>query len=116
MGDDDEKYDPLEIVRYARGPAVFGFAPSTLKAKIDAGLVPAPIPLSQAGIALGWTREMITNHHINMAKLGAEKRAAAALMPAVKREKPAALIRANARKAAKTKKQKLRPAAKHVKT
>jgi hypothetical protein len=104
MGDDDEKYDPLEIVRYSRGRLVFGLAPSSIKAKIDAGLIPAPIPLSEDGAALGWTRQTIADYHARMAKLGAEKRAATALLPTEKREKPLALVNAK-------RKRKLRPAA-----
>jgi hypothetical protein len=89
----NESEDDLEIVRYARGPQVFGLGASTLKSKIDAGLIPRPIPLSADGAALGWTRGVIRQHHAKMAQLAAERRAAAALLPKEKRAKPVALVK-----------------------
>jgi hypothetical protein len=108
---DTLEFDPLEIVRYCKGPSVFGLKPSSLAAKIAAGDIPAPIPLSENGTALGWTRQTIADHHARMAALAAERRAAAALLPKEKGIKPPALVLANAKKAAKTKKLKLRPPA-----
>jgi len=95
-----DKFDPLEIVRYIDGPKVFGLRLSSLKAKIEAKEIPAPIPLSDNGRALGWTRQTIMDHHKRMAAL-AEERAKAA-PPKPKRAQPAALVR-------KVKKVKLRP-------
>src|SRR6187200_714942 len=83
--------DPLEIVRYVDGPKVFGLKPSALKAKIDAGKIPAPIPLSDSGRALGWTRQMIMNHHASMAALAEERRRAA--QPKAKQPQPGALAK-----------------------
>src|ERR1035437_9133740 len=68
-----DKFDPLEIVRFIDGPKVFGLKASALKAKIDAKEIPAPIPLSDNGPALGWTRAMIAAHHTRMAALAAER-------------------------------------------
>jgi hypothetical protein len=82
-------FDPLEIVRYVDGPKVFGLKPSALKAKIDAGEIEAPIPLSHSGRALGWTRQMVMNHHSRMAALAEERRKAA--KPKVKQPQPKAL-------------------------
>jgi hypothetical protein len=94
--------DPLEIVRYVNGPKVFGLKPSTLKAKIDAGEIEAPIPLSDSGRALGWTRQMVMNHHKRMAALAEARKKAA--MPKAKLPQPKAL-----RNVRKVKKTKLRP-------
>jgi len=47
-----DKFDPLEIVRFIDGQKVFGLKASALKAKIEAGEIPAPIPLSDNGRAL----------------------------------------------------------------
>ncbi len=109
---DTREYDPLEIVRYSKGPDVFGLKPSQLKAKIISGEIPRPIPLSENGTALGWTRQAIADHHAKMAKLAA----AAALIPKEKGIKPPALVKANAAKAARIKKQKLRPPSKQYRS
>jgi|SRR5882672_486099 hypothetical protein len=102
--DDTTKGDDLEIVRYGQGPRVFGLAASTLKSKIDNHEIPAPFPLSETGTALGWTKGMIRKHHERMAALAADRRAAAALVPAEKRIKPPALVKHQ-------RKRKLRPPA-----
>lgn len=93
------EFDPLEIVRFHDGPRVFGLGPSRLKEKIDRGEIPAPMPLSANGRAVGWTRQMIMNHHAKMAALAEERRKAAG--PKVKQPQPEAL--AKARKVKKTK-------------
>jgi hypothetical protein len=94
-------FDPLEIVRYVDGPKVFGLKPSALKAKIDAGKIPKPMPLSDGGRALGWTRQMVMDHHAKMAALAEERKKAA--MPKVRQPQPKAL-----RNVHKVKKVKLR--------
>jgi hypothetical protein len=104
------EFDPLEIVRYHDGPKVFGFAESTLKEKIDAGKIPAPIPLSDDGRALGWTRAMIMGHHAKMAALAEQRRKEAG--PKIKQPKPESL--ANVRKGVK--KMKLRTASLQART
>ena len=91
-----ENFDPLQIVRYVDGPKVFGLKPSALKAKIDAGKIPAPIPLSDSGRALGWTRQTIINHHARMAALAEERKKAAP--PKVKQLQPGALAKAHKEK------------------
>jgi hypothetical protein len=77
-------FDPLEIVRYVDGPKVFGLKPSTLKAAIVRGEIAPPIPLSETGRALGWTRQTIVDHHKRMAALAAERAKAAAEQPVKK--------------------------------
>ena len=99
------EYDPQEIVRYHDGPKVFGFKPSALKEKIDAGKIPAPIPLSDSGRALGWTRQMIMDHHARMAALAEERRKATP----VKQPQPPALAKANKIKKLKLKRPSARP-------
>jgi hypothetical protein len=63
----------LEIIRWADGPKVFGLGLSRLREKIIQGLIPQPIPLTADGRALGWTRQMIREHHEAMARLAAER-------------------------------------------
>ena len=84
-------FDPLEIIRFHDGPKVFGLGPSRLKEKIDAGEIEAPIPLSDSGRALGWTRQMVMNHQARMAALAEERKKAAE--PRVKQQQPAALAK-----------------------
>jgi len=79
-------------------------SPDDLKSKIDNHEIPAPFPLSETGTALGWTKGMIRKHHERMAALAADRRAAAALVPAEKRIKPPALVKHQ-------RKRKLRPPA-----
>ena len=104
MSDADtiNKFDPLQIVRLVHGEKVFGYKPSALKAKIEAGEVPAPIPLSDSGRAMGWTGQMVMDHHAHMAALAEERRDAA--KPKLKQPQPAALAAVH-----RTKKVKLRP-------
>lgn len=97
-----EQHDPLEIVRFVDGPKVFGLKPSALKAKIDAGEIEAPIPLTKSGRALGWTRATVMKHHADMAALR-DKRAKEA-PPKEKKEQPKALAAVQ-----RIKKTKLRP-------
>jgi hypothetical protein len=104
------EFDLLEIVRYVDGPKVFGLKPSALKAKIDAGKIPAPIPLSDDGRALGWTRQTIVNHHAAMAALAEERKKAA--QPKVKQPQPQAQALATVHKVRKVK---LRPPGNHPK-
>ena len=85
------EYDPLEIIRYYDGARFFGFKPSMLKEKIDAGAIPAPIPLSDGGRAMGWTRQMIADHHAEMIALAEERKQAEGAK--VTQPQPAALAK-----------------------
>jgi hypothetical protein len=46
--------EPNQIVRQKDGEKYFGFRPTQLKEKIEAGEIPALIPLSDSGRAKGW--------------------------------------------------------------
>jgi|ERR1035437_3295761 hypothetical protein len=101
MSDTTElNYDPLEIVRYIDGPKVFGLKASALKAKIEAKEIPVPMPLSDTGRALGWTRQTIMDHHARMEALAEER----AKIMKLKQTQPPALAAVH-----RVKKVKLRP-------
>jgi hypothetical protein len=93
----DDSNEDLSIIRWADGPRVFGLRPSRLREKIRAGEIPAPFPLSASGRALGWTQQMVREHHEAMARLAAER--------AKPQSEPAGLHKART----ETKKQKLTP-------
>lgn len=68
---------PFQIVRKHKGGPYFGYAPNQIDEKIKTGEIPAPIPLSATGRAMGWTGQMIIDHHAELMKLAAKRAAEA---------------------------------------
>jgi predicted DNA-binding transcriptional regulator AlpA len=64
--------DPHQIVRKGEGKKYFGFGPTQLDEKIKKHEIPAPIPLSNSGRAVGWTGAMIIEHHRQLAAAAAK--------------------------------------------
>ena len=55
--------EPNQTIRQSEGEKYFGYRHTQLKEKIDAGEIPAPIPLSDSGRAKGWLGSQIIEHH-----------------------------------------------------
>jgi predicted DNA-binding transcriptional regulator AlpA len=67
---------PDEIYRPHEARHFFGFKPTQLTEKIKAGEIPAPIPLSDSGRAVGWLGRQIIEWQAG--RLAAAKRSVAA--------------------------------------
>ena len=57
-----KELSPNEVVRFCEGEKYFGYKPTALREKIEEGEIPAPIPLSDTGRALGWFGHQIIDH------------------------------------------------------
>jgi predicted DNA-binding transcriptional regulator AlpA len=60
---DDLDLDPNEIIRPKDGRKYFGYGHSQLAELIKQGEIPPPFPLSETGVAKGWTGRQIIEHH-----------------------------------------------------
>jgi hypothetical protein len=94
---------PSKMYRTTLAPVLFGLGPQTLKAKILAGELPAPVPLTEGSRFEAWLGSQIIEHRERM-KLVAEERVKALREAAAAPVQPAA-----PRKPVKTKKMKLVP-------
>lgn len=63
---DVKELGPNDVVRWHEGKRYFGFKPTQLKIKILAGEIPAPIPLTDSGRALGWLGQQILDHQAKL--------------------------------------------------
>jgi predicted DNA-binding transcriptional regulator AlpA len=67
---------PDEIYRPHEARHFFGYRPTQLDEKIKAGEIPAPLPLSDSGRAVGWLGSQIIEWQAK--RVAAAKRSAAA--------------------------------------
>jgi predicted DNA-binding transcriptional regulator AlpA len=59
----DLSIDENEIFRPRQAAKFFGYSHSRLYELVKAGVIEAPIPLSELGAAVGWTGRQIILHH-----------------------------------------------------
>jgi hypothetical protein len=70
---DDLDLDPAEIFRPRQAFRYFGLGHSQVAEKVKSGELPAPIPLSANGTAVGWTGRQLILHHRRRLQLAAAK-------------------------------------------
>ena len=80
--------DLAEIFRPQRAYPLFGLKHSQISEKVKSGEIDPPIPLTESGIAVGWTgRQIVINHYRRLARAAAKRLLAEAkeASPAAKR-------------------------------
>lgn len=79
-----QQLEPHQIIRKHEGAKYFGFKITALNKKIQEGEIPAPVPLSDTGRAMGWFGHQVISHQQKLlaaARAAAEKAATVAPLP-----------------------------------